>query len=153
MCQAVSKVAVFWVKNNSQRKRCSLCCMYVFDILPGLKCHSCSSEDDTSATRTVTTVTGNSRSKGKAMTAATHMVTCPVTHWWPQAYLGGEREIFRLRSTLGFLSVPTVIRPQMILIFTRTYTLTHTHTALAWGCWAHTLIISINNSTLSIKFF
>lgn len=53
--------------------------MSVNDILPGLKCHSWSSEDDTSATSTVSTVTGNSRRVGKAMTTATHLVTCPET--------------------------------------------------------------------------
>ena len=71
----------------------SLYCMSVGDILPGLKCHSWSSEDDTSATRTVSTVTGNSRSRvGKAMTAATHLVTCPETRWWPQAYLSQRKK-------------------------------------------------------------
>lgn len=53
--------------------------MSVNDILPGLKCHSWSSEDDTSANSTVSTATGNSRRVGKAMTAATHLVTCPET--------------------------------------------------------------------------
>lgn len=108
-------------------------CLY-FDILPGLKCHSWSSEDDASATRTVSTVTGNDRRVGKAMTAATQLVTCPDTHWWPKAYLSQKKRYLDPYPDLDFRLVktePTTINTQMIYI------------AVAWG--------NINNWTLSIK--
>lgn len=120
-------------------------------VLPGLKCHSWSSEDDTGTTRTVSTVTENSLRVGKAMTAATHLVTCPETHWWPQAYLSQKQRYLDLRTLEDY---------RLCLLKTA---LTHkwfdfhahvqkrTHTALAWGCCAHRFTISIDNSALSIK--
>lgn len=67
-------------------------------ILPGLKCHSCSS-DETSVARTVITATGNSCATAEAMTAEKPLVMCPETHWWPQAYLSGsKRDHFRAAS-------------------------------------------------------
>lgn len=112
MCQAVSMWQVLleetrvkeknkiwtWDDNLSITNLNVLCCMnvYIYDILPGLKCHSCSSEDDTSATRTITTAAGNSRREGRAMTAATHLVTCLETHRWSQAYLSQKKSYLGL---------------------------------------------------------
>lgn len=89
-CHAVLNVAFFFSK-TSPIKRHNTFFVQLHDSLPGLKCHSWSPEEDTSATRTVTMVTGNSRRVGKAMTAATQLVTCPGTHRCPQAYLSEKK--------------------------------------------------------------